>query len=266
MKLRTPTGRFVRDVGDHTLDAVPEGYRGELAHAPRQVARQLEDRRRYGPSPKEWEDAINRRDLGQEVAEQQAGIFPLEDEEEASIQATEGEGEYVLRVGIGDENTLRELVSVYAWVVELTYQEGYRGSKFVEPISVQISQPIFVPVKGIAIALHGDNLFATIRNLSGAARTLSFALIKRPIRESYRNVLAGGLTEIPDFSVDFSVDVENGAQSGDTIELYDYAGNLLVSFPASDIGVWSVWQDAAYVNYNPAGSPVQTTFKFRVCR
>jgi len=226
-----------------------------------------------GPSEQEWEEALNRRDRasGPGPNERDAAILHLSAGQVDSIQSTlRGKHGYVIRIGIGSDRTIGLIASGGSWTLQTSVREIYRGAVFSQPISgyPNTSLQTRVPVKGVVFYSRADAIYLNVQNLGGggAIYDISAGIIPcegAPLEEIQPvDSIAGLLTSMPEFVYQWGVDVEGGVLAGDSVDVFDYTGTLIVTYPASEGMIKHVKNGQASLRYISTGvPPILVTFK-----
>lgn len=210
-------------------------------------------------SRQELEDALNRRYQGESrgITERDAAVELLERAgpagavipgSMASIRSTQrGKFGFVIRVGIADLPTIEQLVAASNWNVLASVREGFRGAEFASP-SGNMAQALVgpnafhrIPVKGWTFFSRGDAVYCSVANFtSPAGPPYRIAMAITPCEESpFESVEAfetqdSTVAPLPEFCFAWGADVDGGVQLGDTVEVADYSGAVLATYPARE--------------------------------
>lgn len=244
------------------------------------------------PTLQEWQDALNRQmqEVDKGITEVDAKIMQLEENVVAqnfqnrasfdSIRSTQrGKKGYAIRIGIADAATIERLVAVSEFNIRVSIIEGFRGVDFPSPIGTIkpvtiLGSNVFhqVPVKGRTFFSRADTVYVIVGNFGttpGELRSLSTAIIPcdENLPENQPDILEeneGGEVPFPEFCYEFEVDVNGGVQAGDAVEILNYAGALIRSYPWGEGLRKAVPLAGQRVRYNPAGAAVAATFRFYI--
>ena len=233
-----------------------------------------EPEKRPPPTAKEWEDAINKRNV--------ALVNKSPSEVDAKAELLRGDGvsidrftvQYtmpieiprvesgmVLRVGIADLETFQKLIAVPTWGLVCNITEGYKGARI-------FRRQIPIPIVGRNIQLRGDFCTAEVVNQSGLAETynISAALMPGLVLETMetRQRVGNIASPILEGTIAYGVNVPGvGVAIGDVINEVDPSGAIVKTYPAREGGIWFVSNTGAGLRYAPAaGAPPNVVWQF----
>lgn len=234
-----------------------------------------EPERREEPTAKEWEDALNKRNVAlvnkTEAEVDAKSEFLIGDGTRPNkftiqytmpIELPREESGIVLRVGLADIRSFQKLVATPPLGGFLaTVVEGYKGAKF-------FRRQIPIPVIGRALQLRGDFVSVEIESAIGTTDLLNISASLTPgkvveskeTRQRVGNIAA----PILEGTVAYGVSVPGvGVALGDVIQERDPSGAIVKTYPAREGGIWFVSNTGSGLTYSPAaGAPPNVVWSF----